>query len=198
MEKIIMRLNSFLKLSVFAVFSIIVIGGCSSNSSKSTIKDAPKWFKKIPSKEGFIVVPGTSQSASYQQSINKAKLEAKAQLGDMVRSEIKANVQSVFDENLNASGDALDVFSSTVESTFSTLLENWKITEQEVIPADLPNGKSGFTAYVLLEWDEGKAQRKALEKIKSKKEIYDAVKATDMIKEMEDKVDAYCERYGCD
>ena len=193
-----MKSSNLLKISLFTLFSIMVISGCSSNSSKAALKNMPKWVKEIPSKEGFIIVTGTGLSASYQQSINKAKLEAKAQLGDMVRSSVQANVQQVFDENLNTSGDNLDLFKSTIESTFSTLLENWKITKQEVTSAELPNGKSGFKAYVLLEWDEGKAQKRALEKIKAKKEIYDAVKATDMIKEMEDKVDAYCERYGCD
>lgn len=192
-----MKLSNFLKTLVFTLFSIMIIGGCSSNSSKSTIKGAPKWFKKVPSKDNFIIVTATGQSASYQKSIDKATLEAKSRLGDMVRSSVQANVSSVFEENA-ASGDVLDVFSSTVESTFSTLLENWKVTEQVVISDKLPNGKDGFRAYVLLEWDEGKAQQKALSKIKAKKEIYDAVKATDMIKEMEDKVDAYCERYGCD
>ena len=192
-----MTLNNFLKTSVFTLFSIMIISGCSSNNSKSTIKDAPKWFKKVPSKDNFIIVTATGQSASYQKSIDKATLEAKSRLGDMVRSSVQANVSSVFEENA-ASGDVLDVFSSTVESTFSTLLENWKVTEQVVISDKLPNGNDGFRAYVLLEWDEGKAQQKALQKIKAKKEIYDAVKATDMLKEMEDKVDSYCERYGCD
>ena len=196
-----MTLNNFLKTSVFTLFSIMIISRCSSNNSKSTIKDAPKWFKKVPSKDSFIIVTATGQSGSYQQSINKATLEAKSRLGDMVRSSVQANINSVFEENAGTATSGpgyLDVFSSTVESTFSTLLENWKVTEQVVISEKLPNGNDGFRAYVLLEWDEGKAQQKALAKIKAKKEIYDAVKATDMIKEMEDKVDAYCERYGCD
>ena len=166
-----MTLNNFLKTSVFTLFSIMIISGCSSNNSKSTIKDAPKWFKKVPSKDNFIIVTATGQSASYQKSIDKATLEAKSRLGDMVRSSVQANVSSVFEENA-ASGDVLDVFSSTVESTFSTLLENWKVTEQVVISDKLPNGNDGFRAYVLLEWDEGKAQQKALSKINQRYDQY--------------------------
>ncbi len=188
-----MNFRNLLKYLFVALFSFTIVG-CWGSNVKSTIKDAPKWFEKTPDKKGFLYSVGTGLSKDYQQSINKAKLEAKGELGDMVRSEMKANIDKVFEENMgNASGDVLDVFSSTYESTFSTLLEDWKILKKEVV-------REGdfFRAYVLLEWDEGKAQKRALDKIKAKKEIYDAVKANDMIQEMEDKVDKYCERYGCD
>ena len=152
------------------IFSLSIIGGCSSRS-KSTLKGAPKWFEKIPEKEGFIVTTGTGKSTDYQQAINKAKLNAKADLGEMVRSEIKANVDQVFEENLgNPNSGTLDLFKSTIETTFSTLLENWKITEQAVVTEDDSDG-SYFRAYVLLEWDEGKAHQRALEKIKSQKGV---------------------------
>ena len=64
--------------------------------------------------------------------------------------------------------------------------------KQEVVT----EGDNYFRAYVLLEWDEGKAHQRALQKIKANKEIYDAVKASDMIQEMEDKVEAYRQRHG--
>ena len=189
-----MKFNNLLKLSIFIVFSLSIIGGCAGNSKK-TLKSAPKWFEKVPEKKGFKLTTGTGKSADYQQAINKAKLEAKADLGDMVRSEIKSNVDKVFEENTgNPDSGTLNLFKSTIETTFSTLLEDWTITKKEVVT----EGDNYFRAYVLLEWNEGKAHQKALNKIKSQKEIYDAVRASDMIQEMEDKVEAYCQRYGCD
>ncbi len=188
-----MKIKELFRISIFMVISLAIISGCASRS-KSTLKGAPKWFEKVPEKEGFIITTGTGKSADYQQAINKAQLEAKADLGEMVRSEIKENVDKVFEEDLgNPDSGTLNRFRSTVESTFSTLLEDWRVTKKEVVT----EGDNYFRAYVLIEWNEGKAHQRALEKIKSQKEIYDAVKASEMIKEMEDKVDAYCERYGC-
>jgi len=177
-----------------AALSIVLIG-CFGGKSKSTIKGAPKWFEKPPTKSGYIYATGTAKSSDYQQAINSAREEAKSELASSIKSEVKGNIEKVFEENLgSASPDVLNVFSSTINSTFSTLLQDWKIAKKEVVT----EGKDYFRAYVLIEWDEGKAQKRVLDKIKAKKEIYDAVKANDMIKEMEEKVDKYCERYGCD
>ena len=189
-----MNFKNLFRLSFMLLFSISIIGCWGGSGSKSTLKGAPKWFEKPPNKKGYIYSAGTGKSSDYQQSINVAKLEAKAELGDMIRSEVKANVNKVFEENIgNANSETLNLFKSTYETTFSTLLEDWKLTKREVVTEG-----DYFRAYVLLEWDEGRAQKRALDKIKAKKELYDAVKANDMIKEMEEKVDKYCERYGCD
>jgi len=177
-----------------ALVSLALVG-CFGGKSKSTIKGAPKWFEKPPTESGYIYTTGTAKSSDYQQAINSAREEAKSELASSIKSEVKGNIEKVFEENLgSASPDVLNVFSSTINSTFSTLLQDWKISKKEVVT----EGKDYFRAYVLIEWDEGKAQKRVLDKIKAKKEIYDAVKANDMIKEMEEKVDKYCERYGCD
>ena len=57
-------------------------------------------------------------------------------------------------------------------------------------------GDDIFRAYVLIEWDEGAAQERFLNKIKSEKEIYEAIRATELFDEMESKVEKYRERYG--
>ena len=184
------KISNFLFLTLFS----LVIVGCWGSKSKSTLKGAPEWFESPPNKSGFTYSVGTGKSSDYQAAINIAKLEAQAELAAMIRSEVKANVDKVFEENLgNANSDVLNLFKSTYETTFSTLLEDWKLTKREVVTEG-----EYFRAYVLLRWDEGKAQKRALDKIKANKEIYDAIRANDMIQEMEDKVDKYCERYGCD
>ena len=89
-----MKIKELFRISIFMVISLAIISGCASRS-KSTLKGAPKWFEKVPEKEGFIITTGTGKSADYQQAINKAQLEAKADLGEMVRSEIKENVEAI-------------------------------------------------------------------------------------------------------
>ena len=186
-----MKFKKLFKISIFMIISLGMIGGCASKS-KSTLKEAPKWFENVPEKEGFIITTGTGKSVDYQQAINKAQLEAKADLGEMVRSEIKENVNKVFEEDLgNPDSGTLNRFSSTVESTFSTLLEDWRVTKKEVVTEG-----DYFRAYVLIEWDEGAAQKRLLDRIKSEKEIYEAIRASELYEEMENKVEKYRERYS--
>ena len=52
-----------------------------------------------------------------------------------------------------------------------------------------------YHAFVLVEFDEHAAAAKLLAKIKSDKEIYDAIRASELVQEMEDKVEAYRQRY---
>ena len=49
---------------------------------------------------------------------------------------------------------------------------------------------------ILLDWNETAAHQRLLEKIKSDKELYDAVRASNLMEEMESKVEAYRQRMG--
>ena len=51
-----------------ALLSLVLIG-CFGGKSKSTIKGAPKWFEKPPTKSGYIYSTGTARSSDYQQAI---------------------------------------------------------------------------------------------------------------------------------
>ena len=53
-----------------------------------------------------------------------------------------------------------------------------------------------FRVYILVEWDEGAAHQRLLDRLKSDKEIFDAIRATELYEEMEKKVEAYRQRKG--
>ena len=48
----------------------------------------------------------------------------------------------------------------------------------------------------MVEYDEGAAQKRLLEKIKADEQLYNALRATELFEEMEDKVEAYRQRYN--
>ena len=55
-------------------------------------------------------------------------------------------------------------------------------------------GVSLNLVFVLVEFDENAGNAKLLAQIKADQELYDAIKVTDLVDEMEQKVDAYRQR----
>ena len=105
-------------------------------------------------------------------------------------------MQPLFDlvHPLGSESKLLDQFSAVQENTISNQLENIKVVQRE-IQVENSNGVRIYHAFVLVEFDEHAAASKLLAKIKSDKEIYDAIRASELVQEMEDKVEAYRQRY---
>ena len=57
------------------------------------------------------------------------------------------------------------------------------------------NGVDIYRAFVLVEFDENAANEKILARLKSDQQLYDAIRATELLEEMEEKVEAYRKRY---
>jgi len=166
-------------------------------ASKSVIKDAPDWYLETVKKEGFRLVSSTATSQDMQLAINKASIDAGNTLASMVKSEMNALVKRVREETGHEDdSELLDQFSQVQEQVVATTLQDWSIAKKQVVREKNSKGKNIFRAYVLIEWDEGAAQKRFLDRIKSEKEIYDAIRATELYEEMEDKVEKYRERYG--
>ena len=58
------------------------------------------------------------------------------------------------------------------------------------------DGSRIYRSYVLVEFDEGAAQKRLLAKIKADEQLYNAMRATELFEEMEDEVEAYRQRYN--
>ena len=84
---------------------------------------------------------------------------------------------------------AIDNFQSMQENVFSLSIGDYRVAKQEVV-----RDKGMFRVYVLVEYDEGAAQRKLLNQIERDKELYEAMRTTELYKDMEKKVAAYRER----
>ena len=94
---------------------------------------------------------------------------------------------------MGADSKLLDQFSTTQENVISNQLENVIVKEKE-IQVENSGGTRIYRTFVLVELDENAAQDKLLAQIKADQQLYDAIKASELIDEMEQKVEAYRQR----
>ena len=94
---------------------------------------------------------------------------------------------------LGSDSDILDRYSQTQGQIIATTLKDYQVVKKELLE-EKSNNQNIFRSYILLEWDEGAANKRLLDQLKADKNIYDAIRATDLLNEMETKVEAYRKR----
>ena len=124
-----------------------------------------------------------------QQAIIEAEALARSQLAQNLQVEVAGMVSRVNESVKNRSTQAN--FKTGIDLVYSTDLSDTRTAKQEV-----SKEKGLFRAYVLMEYDLGAANDRLLAKIKSDEELYDAMRTTELYKEMEDKVEAYRKRHS--
>lgn len=160
--------------------------------TRKMMKGIPDWYLNNPKKEGFQYAAASATSRDLQLAINKATLDGANQLAGSMDSEMNALVKRVREETgLGTDSELLDQFSQTQEQIISTALKDYDVVKKEVFEEG-----NIFRAYILIEWDSGAAQKRLLEKIKADKQLYDAMRSSELYDEMEKKVDAYRQRKG--
>ena len=172
MKKITLLLISAISFLIFA---------CASSM--------PGWASKTPSKEGYMYAVGSGLEDDMQQAILEAQAIARSNLAQNLEVEVTGMVGRVNESIKNRSVQAN--FKTGIDIAYATDLSDTKVAKQEV-----GKEKGLFRAYVLLEYDLGAAEQRLLDKIKATKELDDAMRTTELYKEMEDKVEAYRKRHG--
>jgi hypothetical protein len=158
------------------------------------MSNIPDWFMTTPSKDGFRYETATATSQDLQLAINKATLDAASRLAATINSEMEGYTKRVQEETgLGNESDLLDRYSQTQSQIIATALQDYTVPKKQTME-EKSNNKDIFRAYILLEWDEGAANKRLLNKIKADKEVYNAIRASDLLKEMESKVEAYRNR----
>jgi|TARA_B100001741_G_C16420019_1_gene535731 hypothetical protein len=184
--------------SLFFVFNCGSSKGpdLSPEVSRKTLKNAPKWFMNTPEKEGYRYTTATATSQDMQLAVNKARLDAAQNLAGQVSSEMNGLVKRAQEETgLGADSDLIDQFSQTQEQVIATSLKDWKVSEKE-IQEEKSNNQRIYRAYVLIEWDEGAANKRLLQKIKEDEKLYTLMRSTELFEEMDEKVEKYRKRYS--
>ena len=158
------------------------------------MKNIPDWYIDLPKQDGYRYETGSATSQDLQLSVNKATLDAASRLAATINSQMEGYTKRVQEENgLGADSDILDRYSQVQSQTIATALQDYSVAKKQILEERSDN-QDIYRAYVLLEWDEGAAPKQLLDKIKADKEIYDAVRASELIEEMESKVEAYRQR----
>jgi hypothetical protein len=197
MNKILMNIIVYLTLILMSV-------NCSANKgtdlspepTRKLMKNIPDWYLNAPLKEGFRYEVATATSQDLQLSVNKATVDAASRLAATIESEMEGYTKRVQEETgLGASSDLLDKYSQTQGQIIATSLRDYKVVKKEILE-EKSNNQDIFRSYVLIEWDEGAANKRLLDQLKSDKEIYDAIRSSELIDEMEEKVEKYRKRKG--
>ena len=191
--------NNYITIIIIAT---LFITGCGSKSgpdlspeaSRKALKSAPKWFMQTPEKEGFSYQAAEGTSQSMQLAVDKARVAAVSNLSQMIKSEWNGYTKRVQEETgMGSDSKLLDQFSSTQENVISNQLEGVIVKEKD-IQVENSGGTRIYRVFVLVEFDENAAQAKLLAQIKADQQLYDAIKAAELIDEMEQKVEAYRQR----
>lgn len=194
MKKILLSL-----LTVVVTLCLISCGSVggpdlSPEPTRKVMKNIPDWFLNTPSKEGFRYETATATSQDLQLAINKATLDAASRLAATIQSEMEGYTKRVQEETgLGSDSDILDRYSQTQGQVIATALQDYIVAKKEILE-EKSTTQDIFRAYILIEWDEGAANKRLLAQIQADKELYDAIRATELLNEMEEKVEAYRQR----
>ncbi len=197
-------MKKLIYIITFLSLALVVSTNCGSSkgpdlfpeASRKTLSNLPHWFVDLPEKEGFRYETSTATSRDLQMAINKASLDASNKLAGQVKSEMNGLIKRAQEETgLGEDSSVIDQFSQTQEQVIATTLQDWKVSKKEIQEEKSDTGRI-YRAYVLVEWDEGAAQKRLLAKIKADEQIYNAMRATELFEEMEAKVEKYRSRYN--
>jgi len=177
--------NLFLTL----VVSIFVIGcGSSKSTVERTIDAAPDWYTNVPTSDDMLYAAVTSTSQDMQIAVNKAQADARNQISQQMEVKYSALTQRFQEEvGLAADSELLEQYTSSYKAVVSQVLNGSRATDQEIIP----EGESGYRAFVLMEMPIGQASQQLLEQIRQNQLMYTRFRASQAYEELESEVEKY-------
>ena len=171
------------KKSLLLISAIsLLISACGS-----TMPKMPKWYLNPPSKKGYLYATGSEISTKMQTAVNEARDVAFNALAQQIDAETNRDAdraqQEIGDEVL------VNQFTDKSRSILSQQLKNVKVIEREVV-----SDNKKYRAYILVRYDLGAAQKVLMAQLEADKELYQALQATDLLKDMEANLEAYRQR----
>ena len=191
-----------LKLFTYILTATFIVSGCGSKGgpdlspepTRKIMKNIPDWYLNTPSKSGFRYAAATATSQDVQLAVNKATLDAANSLAATINSEMESYSKRVQEENgFSSNSDLLDRYSQTQGQIIATSLQDYTVAKKTILE-EKSNNQNIFRSYILIECDEGAANKRLLDQIQADKELYDAMRAADLLEEMEQKVEAMRQR----
>ena len=158
------------------IMSALILIGCGSKggpdlspeASRKTIKSAPDWMLNPPYKEGFVQHASTATSQDIQMALDKARTSAATTLAGLIESEWNGLIKRAQEETgLAENSKIIDHFSNTQEQIISNRLQDIRVARRKLQEEKTDDSRRIYRAYVLVEYDQGAAQKRLLAKIKA-------------------------------
>jgi len=161
-----MKQKSVLLISIFSFLLF------SCGSSRPGFADNP------PSKKGYIYAVGVASNKFEAEAISEAQTVARTAISNELGMKNQSKVKRVTD-TINSS-DAVKGFKTLIDEYASNSMSGVKTIKRDV------NEKNGvYRAYILMELNEADAQKRFLERIKSQKDVNDALRVAGLYEEWE-------------
>ena len=157
--------------SSLIIFTAIFLYSCSSGR--------PSFVDNPPVKKGYIHAVGVGSQPLEADAIMEAQTIARQQISAEIQIKTDGNMKRV--SNSVNSANAVSGYKTLLEESYSQSLSGAKTVKRYVAKEG-----NNYKAYVLLQINEAEAQKNLLARIKAKKELNDALRVTDLYKELEE------------
>ena len=153
--------------------------------AKQSLKETPKWFKKLPKKKKVLYAKGTAVSGDMQLSIDKAKIAAKRSLAEKLESTISSKTKQ-FAKEIGID-EMTEVYTELEQVTINSVKEASIVGFNEYKSKTVLIGSKYRTFYVL-EFPIDKANKILLSQIKNNALVEQSIKASEAYKELEEEI----------
>lgn len=161
-----------------SILAVIIVVGCAGSGGWRNVK--------TPSDPNYLFANGFAESQDLQVALDKATLNARAEIGRQLELKL-TGMQKSFAEEVGEVGTELNqFFSTTTKTVMSTTLTGSKIRESKY-----KEKKGVYEAVVLVEYPIGAANSALLEQIKKNQNMYTRFQASQSFKELEAEVEKY-------
>ncbi len=184
-----MKLATYIAILI----SFVLLQGCETTNpntaklkvTKATIKEEPKWFKKLPKSKKILYAKGTALSGDMQLSIDKATLNARTSLAVQLNGIISANMkqfikESGIDEDTKMYSEMEKVVKSSVKETSTTGYSEY---ESKTIGIE-----SKYRTYYVMQYPIGKANKILISQIKNNALLEGSMQASAAYKDLEKEI----------
>jgi len=178
-------LVSFVLLQSCATDPKILAEKQKAKIASETIKEVPKWFKKLPKSKKFLYAKGTQISSDMQMSIDKATLAAKRSLAEKLDSTISSKTKSFAKEV--GMDELTELYTELEQVTINTVKEANIVGFKEYKSKTTATG-SKYRTYFVLEYPLGSANKILISQIKNNALLEGSLQASKAYKELEKEI----------
>lgn len=179
-------------LLMFAILSMFFMFCGGSKQVVQTEQPAsespcPEWFTNVPEDPDYLYAAATATSRDLQMAINKAKQDARVDIGSQMETRLQGLVKQFQEEIGEGEESQVNAQFTTVSKTVvSTTLNGCKAKNQHT-------KKEGtlWRACILMEYPIGAANAQFLQQLKNDDLLRQKTAATDAFKELETEVQKF-------
>ena len=151
----------------------------------TSMKEQPKWFKKLPKSKKFLYAKGTAVSGDMQISIDKATLLARRSLAEKIDSTISSKAK-LFVKEVGME-ELAELYTEFERVIISSVKEANTVGFNEYKSKTLAVG-SKYRTYYVLEYPLGSANKILISQIKNNALLEGSLQASKAYKELEKEI----------